>query len=71
MYITPKGFVCPECGNPCTIVPCDDSFSYSGSHCTSGQGGIHYPSTYGSAMTDCCEVFVYDIEEEDNSYGDC
>lgn len=57
-YITPKDFLCPSCNKPCTIIALDNSFSYSGTHCTGGLSGIHYPSGYGSPVTDCCEADV-------------
>ena len=47
--------ICPNCDEPCEIVPLDSSFSYSGTHCTHGQSGTHYPSDYGSPVSDCCE----------------
>lgn len=50
---------CPECGEPCSAVKIDDSFSYSGTHCTGGQGGIHRVPVY--YVSDCCEAV---IEEE-------
>jgi hypothetical protein len=63
-YVTPDGFTCPECGYACTIVPLDNSFSYSGTHCTAGRSGVHRPAGYGMPVTDCCEVFV-EAEEDD------
>lgn len=69
-YITPIDFKCPACGNPCTIIALDNAFDYSGTHCTYGQAGTHYPSGYGSPVTDCCEVSVPDAEIDQPDYGD-
>jgi hypothetical protein len=55
-YDTPDGTICPECGEPCYIVPLDNSFDYSGTHCTHGRSGTHRPDGYGSPVSDCCEV---------------
>ena len=57
-YVTPEGFVCPECNEECEIIPLDNSFSYSGTHCTNGIGGTEYPDDYGSPVTSCCEIEV-------------
>jgi hypothetical protein len=62
-YNTPIGFCCPECGEECSIVALDTSFAYSGTHCTNGMSGIHYPQDYGIPVTDCCEAFIEDAEE--------
>jgi hypothetical protein len=53
---------CPECGELSEIIPLDNAFSYSGTHCTHGQGGTHYPSDYGSPVTACCEA---PVDEDD------
>lgn len=55
-YDTPEGTVCPECGEPCIVVPLLNHFSYSGTHCTFGGGGIEFPSDWGSPVSDCCEA---------------
>ena len=47
---------CPECGQECKIIEQNDSFDYSGTHCTHGQAGTHrLPSYY---ISDCCEAEV-------------
>lgn len=61
-YITPQNFLCPACNQPCTIIALDNAFDYSGTHCTAGKSGIHYPSSYGSPVTDCCEADVPNAE---------
>ena len=53
-YITPEDFICPACQEFCIIIPLDNAFNYSGTHCTAGQDGIHYPSDYGKPVTSCC-----------------
>jgi len=70
LYKTPTNFLCPACNQPCHIIALDDSFSYSGTHCTAGQAGIHYPSDYGSSVTDCCEADVPDAEMDEPDYYD-
>ena len=55
-YKTPYGTICPECERECKIVPLRNDFDYSGTHCTNGRSGTHYPSDYGSPVSDCCEV---------------
>jgi len=47
---------CLKCGEECILVKQNDSFYYSGTHCTNGQSGTHkMPSYY---VSDCCEVEV-------------
>ena len=61
-YITPDGFLCPECNELCTIVPLDNSFDYPGTHCNNGKSGTHYPSDYGTPVSDCCEAEIFDLD---------
>jgi len=68
IYKTPPDFLCPACNQPCRIVALDNSFSYSGTHCTHGQSGVHYPSGYDSPVTDCCEADVPDAELDEPDY---
>ncbi len=42
---------CDECGEECTISP--EEFSYAGTHCTNGIGGIHRTGHWSS---DCCDA---------------
>ena len=65
---TPTDFLCPACKQSCKIIALDDSFSYSGTHCTGGQAGIHYPSDYGTPVTDCCEAEVPNAELDEPDY---
>jgi hypothetical protein len=67
-YKTPDNFLCPACNQPCTIIAWDNSFSYSGTHCTAGRDGIHYPAGYGSPVTDCCEAEVPNAEMDEPDY---
>lgn len=60
-YGTPEGTTCPECGEFCVIVPLQNEFSYSGTHCTHGRVGVEYPAGWGSPVSDCCEA---DMEAE-------
>ena len=55
-YVTPDGFRCPECGEPCQIIPLLNDFDYAGTHCTHGLGGTHYPDNWGDPVSDCCEA---------------
>ena len=50
--------ICSECGLPCEVIPLDNSFDYSGTHCTHGNGGTHYPPDYGTPVSDCCEQLI-------------
>jgi len=56
VYETPEDTVCPNCGEPCQIVPLLNHFDYSGTHCTHGLGGVHYPDDWGWPGSDCCEA---------------
>jgi len=67
-WVTPPDFKCPACHQPCKIIAIDTSFSYSGTHCTHGQAGIHYPSDYGNPVTDCCEADVPEAELDEPDY---
>lgn len=70
-YYTPEGTVCPDCGEPCRIVALDNSFSYSGTHCTHGLGGVHYPAGWGSPVSSCCEADMQcDVVDEARWVGD-
>jgi len=55
--------ICPECQEPCKVIPLDNSFDYSGTHCTGGKSGTHYPSGYGDPVSDCCEVDIIEYIE--------
>ena len=55
-YETPDDAVCPNCGDPCTIVPYLNHFDYAGTHCTHGNSGVHFPADWGIPVSDCCEV---------------
>ena len=41
--------ICEECGEPCESV--EDTFDFSGTHCTNGNGGTHRTGEYSSS---CC-----------------
>lgn len=64
VYTTPDNQRCPDCGEPCTIIALDDSFDYSGTHCTGGIAGTYYPSDCGTPVSDCCESPIPDAEIE-------
>lgn len=68
IYITPENFICPACNSPTIIIALDNSFGYSGTHCTHGQSGTYYPSGYGSPVTSCCEANVSDAELDEPDY---
>ena len=63
MTVCDKTVVCTQCGKPCGIIPLDNSFDYSGTHCTMGLGGTHYPAGYGTPVSDCCEAEYTEIKE--------
>ena len=56
-------FWCKEPG--ATIIADDNSFSYSGTHCTGGKDGVEYPQGWGQAVCSCCGEPVEDAEEVD------
>ena len=65
----PTCHVCPECGEECQVIEIDDSFDYSGTHCTGGMSGTHNVPVYYAS--DCCEALIEDYEhEEDPCYDD-
>jgi len=64
-YHTPEGYRCPECGEPCKIVPLLNEFDFAGAHCTHGLIGIHYPDNWGNPVSDCCHAPIDDYR------GDC
>ena len=55
-YHTPRFTKCPACGKFCYIVPLLNEFDYSGTHCTFGRPGIHYPAGWGRPVSSCCEA---------------
>lgn len=55
IYSTPLEFVCPFCGEFSTIIPLQNEFSYSGTHCTGGRSEVHYPSDWGIPICSICE----------------
>ena len=64
-YSTPPNFTCPECGELADIVGDDNSFDFSGTHCTHGQSGTHYPEGWGAPICSCCEAPLEASLEED------
>ena len=62
-YHTPDGFCCPECGQPCEIVPLLNDFGYAGTHCTGGRSGVHFPLDFGLPISNCCEALIENAEE--------
>ena len=44
-------FICEECGERCKVD--EESFDYSGTHCTNGNGGTHKTGLYYSS---CCDA---------------
>jgi hypothetical protein len=59
-YHTPSDTHCPECGEPCQIVPLRNEFDYGGTHCTYGLPGTHYSDNWGEPVSDCCEALIED-----------
>lgn len=59
-YETPENFTCPSCNHLCKIIPLENEFDYSGTHCTGGKSGTEYPSSWGNPVTDCCETLCAD-----------
>ena len=42
-------YTCSDCGEKCTVV--EETFDYSGTHCTFGKSGTHHTGIYASG---CC-----------------
>lgn len=57
--------ICPACKEECKVIPLDNAFNYSGTHCTGGRDGIYYPSDYGAPVSECCEVIIEDAIKVD------
>ena len=55
-YITPTGTKCPVCEKICKIVALQNEFDFAGTHCTHGMWGTHFPDSWGSPVSDCCEA---------------
>ena len=44
-----KEYYCNECGGKCGVI--EETFDYSGAHCTHGRSGTHHTGIWVSA---CC-----------------
>ena len=51
---------CDECGNECNVI--EETWGYSGTHCTNGIEGIHRT---GHWYSDCCDAGYSEQEEID------
>lgn len=49
---------CPSCNEVMEAVPLRNEFDYAGTHCTYGQSGVHYPSDWGTPVSQCCSQYV-------------
>jgi len=57
-------YICSECREVCEII--EETFDYSGTHCTNGKGGIHHTGYYTSKCCDAeFEIDPYYEEEDD------
>lgn len=69
VYITPHNTICSACMQSTRVVPLNNSFSYSGTHCTGGVSGVHQPDGYGDPVSYCCEAVCLhngvELERED------
>ncbi len=54
---------CLDCGESCTLV--EETFSYSGTHCTHGKSGTHHTGHYVSS---CC-LAEYEYIDCEVRYG--
>jgi len=52
-----REYKCSYCGKRCKII--EETFDYAGTHCTHGNGGVHYTGVYKSA---CCYEDYEEIE---------
>jgi len=55
---------CPHCHNQVTPEEQDDSFDYSGTHCTGGKSGTHHIPIYYTCPI-CEELLDFTPEEQD------
>ena len=53
-------YVCSDCKQPCALEK--ETFSYSGTHCTHGQDGVHWT---GYWLSGCCGAEYEEFEEEE------
>lgn len=53
---TTDNIICPECKQECLLIEKDDSFDYSGTHCTGGISGTQQLPIY--YVSDCCEAII-------------
>ena len=60
IYEQPVDCYCTVCGDRCQIIPLENEFSYSGTHCSHGNPGTHYPPDWGEPVSDCCEADTTD-----------
>ena len=51
-----KFAICPKCDKECKVIEMDDSFNYSGTHCTGGKSDTHHIPKY--YISECCEVEI-------------
>lgn len=52
-------YKCLDCGEECNII--EETFDYSGTHCTHGNGGTHHTGYYSSS---CCDADFEEIDDE-------
>ena len=55
-YDTPAECYCTDCGERCKLIALENEFDYSGTHCSNGRSGTHYPAGGGEPVSDCCEA---------------
>ena len=51
---------CEDCGEECEIV--EETFGYSGTHCTNGKSGTHHTGVY---LSKCCLADFTDNSEQE------
>ena len=49
---------CTECGEECALV--EETFDYSGTHCTHGRSGTHHTGVW---VSECCFADYEEYEE--------
>ena len=57
-------YVCVDCGKPCGLY--EETFDYSGTHCTGGIAGTHHTGHY---LSDCCGDGYKEYVECDEDEG--
>ena len=60
---------CPECKDrSAKIIPDLNDFDYSGTHCSHGLSGTHFPAGWGAPICSACGCDIEDAELVEDAY---